>query len=432
MKVILSILVVAAIAAVAIAHYGSRGIAPGPEFRTLPVTRGDLLIGVTATGTVEPVEIIDVGAQIVGSIKSFGTDPGRPGKPIDFRSQVKQGAVLARLDDLPHKAELDKAQASLRMAEAELTLSRARYRQRELAFLRAKELRETKAEAEYERAEAEYEMAKAEVVISEAKVNQAEIARKQAEINLAYTVISSPVDGEVIDRRVNVGQTVVAGMNAPSLFLLARDLHQMLVWAAVNEADIGEVYVGQTVSFTVDAYRDQRFSGQVSQIRLNASLQQNVVTYGVIVDVDNPDGKLLPYMTAKLQFEVARRENALLVANQALRWQPTWSQVSPRVQHDLPASATGVVRSAAAREQSEEEADQEEARIDLGSPTVWTVAEDGFVRPVPVELGVTDGMLTEIVGGDLQPGHAVVIGAVRKAEPDFVSSFITRVMDRQE
>ena len=134
----------------------------------------------------------------------------------------------------------------------------------------------------------------------------------------------------MIDRRVNVGQTVVAGMNAPSLFLLARDLGHMLVWSAVNEADIGDVKVGQPVTFTVDAYRDQTFSGKVSQIRLNASLQQNVVTYGVMVEVDNPDGKLLPYMTAKLQFEVARRRSAILVPNQALRWQPTWRRYRNR------------------------------------------------------------------------------------------------------
>lgn len=429
MKVILSILVVAAIAAVAIAHYGGSGFDPRPEFRTLPVTRGDLWIGVTATGTVEPVEIIDVGAQIVGSIKSFGPDPDRPGKTIDFRSQVKQGAVLAQLDNLPHQAEVDKARANLKLAEAELSLGRARQKQKELAFARAQQLRDTRAEAEYERAEAEHEMAKAEVTMAEAKVNEAQIAMKQAEINLAYTVISAPVDGEVIDRRVNVGQTVVAGMNAPSLFLLARDLRQMLVWAAVNEADIGDIYVGQAVTFTVDAYRDRVFAGTVSQIRLNASLQQNVVTYGVIVDVENTDGKLLPYMTAKLQFEVARQKNALQVPNQALRWQPTWMQISPAARHGLkaPASVTD-----SPDEVAEGAGSDAGPKVDLGSPTLWVLADDGLVRPVSVQTGVSDGMVTEILGEDVKPGDAVVIGAVRKAEPDFVSSFVTRVMEGKE
>ena len=141
--------------------------------------------------------------------------------------------------------------------------------------------------------------------MAEAKLDQAKIAAKQAEINLTYTTIPSPIDGIVIDRRVNVGQTVVAGMNAPSLFLLAKDLSHMRVWAAVNEADIGEIKVGQKVTFTVDAYRDRTFTGKVSQIRLTPVSSTNVVTYGVMVDVDNADGKLLPYMTAKLQFEVA-------------------------------------------------------------------------------------------------------------------------------
>ena len=427
MKVILSILVAAAVAALAIAHYGGSGFNPRPEFRALPVTRGDLFIGVTATGTVEPVEIVDVGAQIVGIIKSFGPDPERPDKTVDFRSRVKQGSVLARLDDLPHRAELDKASAFLQLAEAELRLSRAQLKLRERAFARATELRETRAEAEYERAEAELEMAQAEVAKAEAKVNEAEIAKKQAEINLAYTVITAPVDGEVIDRRVNIGQTVVAGMNAPSLFLLAQDLSQLLVWAAVNEADIGEIHVGQSVTFTVDAYRDQVFSGRVSQIRLNASLQQNVVTYGVIVDVENPDGKLLPYMTAKLQFEVTRKNDIVLVPNQALRWQPAWSQVSPAARQGLPlpnaepAGATGSIADL------EEDADP---KVDPGTPTLWVVADDGFVRPVPVQLGATDGMMTEIVDGGISPGDAVVIGAVRKAEPDFVSSFVSRAIEK--
>jgi HlyD family secretion protein len=429
MKIVLGILVAAAIAAVAVVHYQNRGLDERPEFRTLPVTRGDLFIGVTATGTVEPVEIVDVGAQIVGSIRSFGPDPDRSGKTIDFRSRVKQGAVLAQLDNLPHQAELDKARASLQLAEAELSLSRARRKQKERAFARAQELRDTNSEADYEKAEAEAEMAKAEVAMAEAKVNDAQIATKQAEINLGYTVISAPVDGEVIDRRVNVGQTVVAGMNAPSLFLLAKDLSRMLVWAAVNEADIGDVYVGQNVTFTVDAYRERVFSGQVSQIRLNASLQQNVVTYGVIVDVENTDGKLLPYMTAKLQFEVARRKNAVLVPNQALRWQPTWTQVSPAARQGLKAPSRDEASPDARGEDAGEDV---EPKVDRGSPTVWIVADDGLVRPVSVQAGLSDGMLTEILGGDVKPSDAVVIHAVRKAQPDFVSSFINQVTDRKE
>ena len=272
-------------------------------------------------------------------------------------------------------------------------------------------------------------MAEAEVAMSEAKLEAAKIAQKQAEINLGYTLICSPVDGVVIDRRVNIGQTVVAGMNAPSLFLLAKDLSHMLVWAAVNEADIGEISVGQNVTFTVDAYHDRTFAGQVSQIRLNASLQQNVVTYGVIVDVENPDGKLLPYMTAKLQFEVARRHNVVLVPNQALRWQPTRSQISPSVPADLMLQQAAGVSD---EMQEDPSGEQVERKVDLGSPTVWKVTQDGLVRPVPVKVGLSDGMLTEVLSGDLTADDAVVTSVVPKEEPDFVSSFVSKVTGHNE
>ena len=181
----------------------------------------------------------------MGMIKSFGPDADRPGKTIDFNSRVKEGDVLAQLDDLPYKAELDKAVAGLRLAEAEVKQDPRNRDQAERDFHRAEKLRNTKsAEAEYENAMSQYEIAQAELAMSEAKVEQAKIAKKQAEINLDYTTIRSPVDGTVIARRVNVGQTVVARLNAPSLFLLAKDLSRMQVWAAVNEADIGDVHDG--------------------------------------------------------------------------------------------------------------------------------------------------------------------------------------------
>ena len=424
MKTMLGILACATISVAIFSGFWSERFAQSPAFRTLPVMQGDLFIGVSATGTVEPVEIIDVGAQIVGIVKSFGPDPDNSAKTIDYRSRVKAGSVLAQLDDLPHRAELDKAKANLQLAEAELGLVRARQKQRDRAFRRATELRGTDPEAEYEKAEAEAEMAKAEVAMAEAKLEQAKIAKTQAEIHLSYTTISSPVDGIVIDRRVNVGQTVVAGMNAPSLFLLAKDLSRMLVWAAVNEADIGDIHVGQTVTFTVDAYHQRTFSGTVSQIRLNASLQQNVVTYGVIVDVDNSDGMLLPYMTAKLQFEVVRRKEAVLVPNQALRWQPSWKQITPLARKDLaPPSKENV----GDRGEFDDAADDEEPTIKVNAPTVWVVGADGLVRPIEVVVGVSDGMVTEILNGDIKPGDEVVTNIIRKGERDFVSSFVNKV-----
>jgi HlyD family secretion protein len=427
MKKTTTFVLAAAILGLVGAHYWRTSSDGRPKFRTQDVMRGELFIGVTATGNVEPVEIVDVGAQIVGIVKSFGPDLDKPNKTIDFNSRVEKGAVLAQLDDVPHQAELNKAKIQLNLAEAELRRFRAKEKLADQAFRRATELRDTDAQskAEYESAVAENEVTKAEAAMAAARLEQAKVAVKQAETHLGYTTIRSPVDGVVIDRRVNVGQTVVAGMSAPSLFLLAKDLRRMLVWAAVNDADIGQVKIGQKVAFKVDSYRDQTFSGTVSQIRLNASMASSVVMYGVVVDVDNSDGKLLPYMTAKLQFEVARRTGAILVPNQALRWRPIWSDISPAARANLKRPEAG----ASPTEQADDAAEEEEPKVDVGSPTVWRVAADGLLRPVAVKVGQTDGMVTEITGGELEPGDAVVVGAMRQAKADFVSSFINKVTE---
>jgi HlyD family secretion protein len=430
MKAKISILAVVILLLLA-AWFGYRGFTAGndrPQFRTLPVTRGEILIGVTATGTVEPVQIIDVGAQIVGMIKSFGPDANGPDKTIDFNSRVKEGDVLAQLDDRPHRVELEKAVAGLRLAEAELKQSRAQRDKAERDFHRAERLRGTNSVAEFEAATSQFEIAQAELAMCEAKVEQAKSMKKQAEINLDYTTIRSPVNGTVIARRVNAGQTVVAGLNAPSLFLLAKDLSRMQVFAAVNEADVGDIQLGQKVTFKVDTYRNRTFSGKVSQIRLDAAMSASVVTYCVVVDTDNSDGKLKPYMTAKLQFEVARRSNALLIAEQALRWRPTWEQITPSARAGLTPPVKLKLRRA---EAADGEVETEEPTVDTGAPTAWVVADDGLVRPVPVKLGLSDNTDTELTGGELQAKDEVVIGAVRAARADFVSSFINRVVNKK-
>jgi HlyD family secretion protein len=424
MKTILSLLILAAVTGILSFSFWPGGLGEPPRFHTLPVARDDLLIAVSATGTVEPLEIVDVGAQIVGIVKSFGPDPSRAGKTIDYRSEVKKDDVLAQLDDLPHRAELDKAQALLKLAEAEVKRATVRCGQAQRDVRRAEQLRETISKGELEGIQAEFEIAQADLAMAEAKREQAKVAARQADINLGYTTIRAPVDGVVIDRRVNVGQTVVAGLNAPSLFLLAKDLRQMLVWAAVNEADIGDIHIGQKVNFKVDAYRDRTFAGTVSQIRLNASLMQNVVTYGVVIDVENTDGVLLPYMTAKLQFELVRRPAVLLVPNQALRWRPTWEQISPAARAGLKRPTAEKARKHDDDIQLEEDA---EPRVEVNAPTVWVLAEDGLVRPVVLQTGLADGIMTEITGGDLAANAAVVVNVVRKAKPDFVSSFIDQI-----
>jgi HlyD family secretion protein len=202
----------------------------------------------------------------------------------------------------------------------------------------------------------------------------------------------------------------------------------MRVWAAVNEADIGDIRLGQPVTFKVDAYRERTYSGKVSQIRLNAAMVQNVVTYGVVVEVDNLDGTLLPYMTAKLQFEVARRSQVLLVPNQAMRWQPGWGEVSPSLRADLRAQATTVTSAG-----SEEGAADEGAgdKVDLGTPVVWIRGDDGFVRPAKVRVGLSDGLSTEIVDGELKEGMRVALKVVRATKADFVKSFISQVTSKK-
>ncbi len=385
-----------------------------PEFRTLAVTQGDLTIGMTATGTVEPVEDIDVGAQIMGRIQDFGPDPQSKSGQIDFGSQVNKGDVLALIDDSPYQVELEKAQAAVLLAEAELERSQALLQRVEQDYERADKLKNTISDAEYDTFVSEYRIAKQDIAISQARLDQTKVAMSEAEINLDYTTIKSPIDGVVIDRRVNVGQTVVASLNAPSLFLMAKDLRKMQILAAVNEADIGDIEVGQRVTFEVDAYRDETFTGKVSQVRLNASLLHNVVMFGVVVDIDNTHGKLLPYMTANLRFVVANRSDVIRVPNQALRWRPKWDQLTPEFRDDW---------------QKPENALQ---TVAVEEPTVWVLASDGLARPVRVETGLSDGIFTEVVSGNLEPGTEVIINAIQEKQPDFVSGFIERVTNNDQ
>jgi HlyD family secretion protein len=226
---------------------------------------------------------------------------------------------------------------------------------------------------------------------------------RRAQTNLGYCTIKSPVDGIIIDRRVNVGQTVVSSLNTPSLFLIAKDLKRMQVWASVNEADIGQIHSGQSVRFTVDAYPNQPFEGVVApdQPRLNASMNQNVVTYTVVVNTDNSNGKLLPYLTADLQFEVARHEKVLYVPNAALRWRPSPERLAAS---GLPAMPAETIN-AAAKHVEQPEPDGTSS----GEGTLW-VADGQKVRPLKVRTGLSDGTHTEVAASDLPEGAPIVIG----------------------
>jgi HlyD family secretion protein len=266
-------------------------------------------------------------------------------------------------------------------------------------------------QADYDAAYADLQTSTPAVDASKAAVDQAKANLEQAQTNLAYTTIKSPVKGVIVDRRVNVGQTVVSSLNAPSLFLIAKDLKRLQLWASVNEADIGQIHADQTAKFTVDAYPRKTFNGVVSQIRLNATMTQNVVTYTVVVNTDNSSGQLLPYLTANVQFEVAHRDNALMVPTAALRWRPQ----PPQVVAD---ARDAFVQSTRRREAAKEGQGQKPKKRDGTKrelPSVW-LDEDGFVRPVPVQTGLTDGTRMEIVSGDLKEGTRVVVGEQRHEE----------------
>jgi HlyD family secretion protein len=404
-----------------------------PKLRTALVRRDDLVATVTATGTIEPEEVVDVGAQVVGMIKEFGRDPRDTSRPIDFLSTVEEGTVLARIDDAIYRARVEKAtaavdqaqaavdqaRANLRRSEADVLQAKAKLLQAERDWRRAQRLGPSQAmsQADVDAAQAAYEVSQSNLSVTEATIvqNQAAVrlaekatgvARadlKEAQQNLDYTVIRSPVKGVIVDRRVDVGQTVVSSLNAPSLFLIAKDLKRLQVWASVNEADVGRIRQGQSVRFTVDAFPDDVFQGKASQVRLNATMTQNVVTYTVVVETENRDERLLPYLTANLHFEVGRRQGAVLVPNAALRWQPQAQQVAADV------------RQAYAQPQAE----QEKKSRDHG--VVW-LEENGYVRPTEVRLGLSDGLQTEIIGGELLEGQRVVVGEELAAEAEATTS----------
>jgi HlyD family secretion protein len=283
----------------------------GPaSLRAANVGRGDTATTVHALGTVEPEEVVDVGSQVNGIVKSIGADLHVVGKSINFGSQVEEGTVLATIDQTFYQAVVDQNKAAVKSAEAGLKLVQVNLHLAEANLKRDDQLikKGVIARNQYDADSAALEAAKADVGIQEAVIKQAEVALRQAEINLDLTRIRSPIKGIVIDRRVNVGQTVVSGASSSGLFLIAKDLKKLQVWVSVREADIGKIHEKQAVRFTVDAFPGKSFEGKVAQIRLNAAVRKDVVTYTVVVATDNASGKLLPYLTANVQFEVQATE----------------------------------------------------------------------------------------------------------------------------
>jgi HlyD family secretion protein len=370
--------------------------------------------------------VVDVGAQIAGKIENFGKDPN--GRMIDYGSPVEEGTVLAHIEDSLYAADVasalalvEQAKANVVRSQADLEQMRAKLNQADKNWKRAQDLGVAKgalSATDYDTYEATYLTAKATVGVGDASViqaqkgvAQAEAVLKRAQTNLGYCTIKSPVKGVIVDRRVNIGQTVVASLNAPSLFLIAKDLKKMQVWASVNEADIGSIHPGQPVTFTVDAYPNVTFRGEVGKIRLNASMTQNVVTYTVEINTDNSSGKLLPYLTANVQFEVTRRTGVLMVPTAALRWIPATERVTP----DARQEATSQPRRKPSTERGAAPARGPGERVSKHG-RVW-VQDGEFVRPIAVATGVSDGTNTEVQSDALEEGMEVVIGEVARSGP---------------
>ena len=401
-RLILGLAILAVLACLAVLAYRKYA---GPKdrvvFRTDTIRKTDLVRSITATGTVEPEELVNVGAQVQGMITKFGPDSN--GKPVDYGSIVKEGGVLAWIDDSLYAAELKSAQAarlqanaSINSATSNILQAKARLQLAELNMNRAKQLRPTNAIAQntYDEALADYDVAKANLAVSEASLAQAQAqlaaanaTQERAARNLSYCVIKSPVNGVIIDRRVNIGQTVVSSMNAPSLFLIAKDLKRMQVWVSVNEADVGQIKVGLPVEFTVDAFQNRMFKGTVRKIRLNATMSQNVVTYVVEVETDNSDGTLLPYLTANVKFLLAQRQGVLAVPNAAFRFSPNETMV--------PAAYKGELDKPLDRKKRERR--------------IW-VQQGNSIKPLIVTAGLNDGSATEISSPELKEGMVVVTG----------------------
>jgi HlyD family secretion protein len=338
-----------------------------PAYTTTAVTRGDVVQSVKATGTLEAVTTVQVGSQVSGTIASL---------EADFNSQVRKGQVIARLDPSLLAAQVEQARATLARLQADaeraqVALEDARVQQRRAETLSAQQLLPT---SELEAARVATRQAEASAKSAQAQVTQSRASLQQAQVNASHTTITAPIDGTVISRNVDVGQTVAASMQAPVLFTIAQDLRHMQVNASVDEADIGSIAPTQAVTFQVDAYPGTVFSGSVRQVRLAPVIDQNVVSYVTVIDVPNPELRLKPGMTANVAIQVARADGALKVPASALRF-----------------------------------------RGGQKSQRVWVLEASGALKPVRVETGVSDGTTLAIAGGDLREGDRIVTGVAQSA-----------------
>jgi HlyD family secretion protein len=366
------------------------------RYRSAAVERGPVISLVTATGTINPVVSVQVGTQVSGMIKSLHAD---------FNSVVKAGDVVAMIDPEPFKARRDQAASNLDMSKANVARARTDLAQRKRELDRVKSLvaQEFVSQNDVDVALTNFQAAEAQMNVSGAQVKQAEAVLNAAELDLKYTVIRSPVNGIVVARNVEVGQTIAASFATPNLFLIALDLTKMQVDTNVSESDIGGITEGKEATFTVDAYPGHQFAGTIRQVRLAPINVQNVVTYNVVVNVDNQDLRLKPGMTANVSIVVAQRDAVLTVPNAALRFTPIMSgQADAAKLGSKPAKAKGPDQVAGAGRGSIPP-----------SRTVWKQGPSGELDPIHVQTGISDGLVTELLSEELSEGTLVVVGIER-------------------
>jgi HlyD family secretion protein len=369
-----------------------RGNGNNMAYKTEKVSRGEINALVTATGTVNAVTTVSVGTQVSGTIKRL---------MVDYNSPVKKGQLLAQIDPANVQAQVDQANANLWSAKATMEKAAVATLDARRTLLRNKDLfaQNFIARSDLDTAETNAQSAEAQQKVTRAQVGQAQAALKIAETNLQYTNILSPVDGTVISRSVDVGQTVAASFQTPTLFSIAQDLTKMQIDTNVDEADIGKVQVGQAVTFTVDAYPDTIFIGKVAVVRNAPITVSNVVTYDVVIQVDNSQLKLKPGMTANVSITIETRKDVLRIPNAALRFKP--------------AEVTG-------------KSEKPQNKQGMKGTKVW-ILETGKPKPVKVTIGLSDGSYTEISAGELKEGQEIITDSLN-GKKDNSSSSVPRLM----
>jgi HlyD family secretion protein len=418
-RIFIVLAVVIAAAAIGIWRWQAGSGKPKLQFETTKVEKGKIVAKVTASGTLSAIVTVQVGSQVSGRIAALYAD---------FNSPVKKGQLIAKIDPALFQASVDQARANLVAAQGNLAKSKVQAVDARRQYVRQKELaaRKLNAQADLDTAQANADGLDAQVAAAEGTVAQTRAALKSAEVNLAYTNIVSPTSGTVISRSVDVGQTVAASLQAPTIFVIAEDLAKMQVDTSVAEADVGRLRSGMPASFTVDAYPGEVFRGTVRQIRNAPQTVQNVVTYDAVIDVANPEFKLKPGMTANVTFVYAEKDDVLKVPNSALRFRPP-----PALLADLKGAGTGGRPGAPGGSGTPSGGGAsaggpggQRPGAGAGRPgeipdrrTVWTLDQDKPAQQ-KIKTGISDGTFTEVVEGDLQAGELVITDVLGAGSPN--------------